>query len=153
MSNSFVTVDVKGVKVMFDSLNSKQLVSATRSAFTKSLKIMLQAVKANYDAAFPGSVLSKAIHAKAFRSGKGGIVDLIYVGKHSKGDPLYKSYILKMLNSGTKTRTTSKGYYRGSISGKHFFQSGVSASETAAVNSLQQNIEAAIQKKYEKLSK
>ena len=138
---------------MFDSLNSKQLVSATRSAFTKSLKIMLQAVKSSYDAAFPGSVLSKAIHAKAFRSGKGGIVDLIYVGKYSKGDQLYKSYILKMLNSGTAARSTSKGYYRGSISGRHFFTAGVNASESAAVNSLQQNIETAIQKKYEKLTK
>lgn len=173
--NSKTEVDISGAMAAFEALHPKQLRSATRSAFAKSGNIMKKAAQTEYKAAFPGSVLYRDIHMKAFRNGMGVVVDLVYLRNHPKGDKLYKSYILPMLELGTIERYTgsyggkraSKYYneksgkyegidlkrsnYRGKISGSGFFGRGVSGSIGRAMSELSRNIEDAITRKAKKV--
>lgn len=152
--NESIQVDISSVQRMFDALNPKQLASATRSAFGRSGRILLNAAKAAYRSMFPGSVLYRDMHMKAFRSGKGVMVDLIYTKRHQKGDPLYKSYVMKILEEGsykTGQRITAKGYNRGSLRGYHFFQQGVSGSMNQAQSDFQQNLESAMDRKIKQM--
>ena len=153
--NESIQVDMSRVQKMFDELNPKQLASATRSAFGKSGRILLNAAKAEYRSQFPGSILYRDMHMKAFRSGKGVIVDLLYTHGHQKGDAMYKSYVMKILEEGsykTGVRSTARGYNRGSLRGYHFFQTGVSGAMNQAESVFLQNLEAAMDRKIKQMS-
>ena len=100
MSDTTIQVDTRGLESLFEELAPKQLRSASRSAFNKAGRIILNAAKEEYRSMFPGSVLEKDMHMKAYRSGKGVMVDLLYAKRHDKGDPLYKSYVMKILEVG-----------------------------------------------------
>lgn len=107
---SSISVDIYGAQRAFDALTPQQLRSATRSAFRKSATVVKKSVQQEYRADFPGSILYRDVHSKDFRSGKGAIIDLMYMRNHPKGDRLYKSFVLPMLSKGTIDRYV--GWYR-----------------------------------------
>ena len=172
MTDTAIEVDVKGLENLFEELAPKQLRSASRSAFNKAGRIILNAAKEEYRSMFPGSVLEKDMHMKAYRSGKGVMVDLLYTKRHDKGDPLYKSYVMKILEVGNyKTARVSTGNYkgrsttsasawvagraqaranRGTLRAYHFFQNGTSSAKLQAQHEFNGLLEAAIQKQIQK---
>lgn len=161
-----VKVDISEVQAAFDYITPEKLRTATRSAFNAAGGIMKRSVQKEYRSMFPGSVLYQDVHMKAFRSGKGVMVDLIYTRDFPKGHPLYKSFILPMLESGTIERyvndddgvRVSKYYdrdkgaysagvnlkqsnYRGRIAkGYKFFRQGVNSSIGRAQSKVETNI-------------
>lgn len=160
MSETRVTVDISQVQAAFDFLTPEKLRTATRSAFNAASGILQRSAQKEYRAMFPGSIIYKDIHKKAYRSGKGAMVDLIYVKKHAK------SYILPMLEQGnfeTRPRVTKDGKNRGNIfggkdyrqpswesNGARFFSRGVDSSINRAQDKLQTNITKQIIKQAQK---
>lgn len=160
MSKAVIQVDTRQVEALFDRLEPKQLRSATRSAFNRAGRVMVNAAKAEYRSMFPGSVYYKDIHMKAYRSGKGVMVDLYYLKNHAKGDPLYKSYVLRILEVGNyKTARRSRGNSkngsradRGKIRAYHFFQQGTESVIQQVNSQFTANLEQAMKKQIEKAS-
>ena len=177
MSDDYaIQVDTKRLEVLFNELDPKHLRYASRSAFNKAGRIILNGVKEEYRGMFPGSVLQKDIHMKAYRSGKGVMVDLLYTKRHSKGDALYKSYVMKILELGNyKGKRISKGNYkayrpemsswsnqrwisaltaaradRGNIKAYHFFKKGTEATQERALQEINNLLEQAMQKQVAK---
>lgn len=156
MTNTAIEVNTSKMRELFDLLNPEQFRSASRSAFNKAGRTILNAVKANYQSMFPGSILYKDIHMKAFRSGKGVMIDLLYTKGHSKGDPLYKSYVMKILELGsykTGNRETAKAYSRGTLGARQFFRPAVDSVKSTVESDLRAMLQQAMQKQVEKAAK
>lgn len=150
--NNGVQVDISRIEKCLDQLKPNQWRQATRNAFRKSMSIVQNAVKAAYRQTYPGR-LWRDIHVSAFRSGKGAMVDLLYLKRRSKGDPLYHNFVMRFLNQGTQERQTKKGWSRGSVSGSHFFEQGVNSSMATAQATLMANLENALKKKIEQVNR
>lgn len=151
--NETVKIEDSSVRLMLDYLEPRQLRSATRSAFGKAGRTILGAAKASYRSMFPGSALYRGMHMKAYRSGKGVMVDLYYTKTASPGDPLYKSYVLKILELGsykTGNRTTRSGQSRGTLRAYGFFSRGVASSMPSAQSGFERDLMTAMQRQIDK---
>lgn len=160
-----MTVDAAGVRRMMDALSPDEAAAATRTAFRRTAGALRRSVQSAYRARFPGSVLYKAVHSAAWRTGKGATVDIYPAWQHyGKGDPLYKSYILPMLEQGNYLTSPRKRNVRlrdgstrqvtaGDIRASRFYRRGVDSGRQSAMSDLQRNIERAFMNKIEKLAR
>jgi len=141
---------------VYNVLKPDALVQVTKNAFSKSIKIMADAVKREYRSMFPGSAYYKAVHYKAFKTGKGAVVDINRFKRRRKGDPMYKSYVVRILELGsykTGERKTKKGWSRGVLTPRPFYAPGISASQQQAEASYMQNLDRAMAQKINQLAK
>lgn len=162
-----IGVDASGVIRLMDALSPDELAQTTRQALRSTAAAIQKAVQREYRAQYPGSVLWRAVHMSAWRSGKGAEVDInpAWFRKYGKGDPLYRSYILPTLEQGnykTSPRRAKRNrnyrnysassFNRGNIAGTRFFRRGVESSVTAARIELQGKIENALARRINRLA-
>lgn len=158
-------IDAEATQKAVEELSTRRMVNAFRAGFRKTNRIVLRSVQISYRAHFPGSVLYKDIHAKEFRSGKGAITDLKYVGRRKKGQQNGRkdkshAWIMRLLATGTAPRKayihmmTRHGCWwglnRGAITPNAFFEEGAKASQAQAQADMQKNLEEAIIKQAKK---
>lgn len=159
-----VSIDAEATQKAVEELSTRRMVNAFRAGFRKTNRIVQRSVQTSYRAHFPGSVLYKDVHAKEFRSGKGAITDLKYIGRRKKGPQNGRkdkshSWIMHLLATGTAprkayirmmTRHGCWGLNRGAITPNAFFEEGVKASQAQAQADMQKNLEEAIIKQAKK---
>lgn len=100
--------------------------------------------------------LAKGISIGLWKSKKGATVGLFTKKKsigYKGGKFKNPSFILRWIELGTAERKTSKGYNRGEMEEKRFFQKAVAAKKQEAEASLKDNIEKAIKKIAERKEK
>lgn len=152
-----VEVDVSKVVQALQNLEPKEMRKITKTAFRLAGNVIKSQAVRNYKAQFPSSERWRAIYTLPFRDGSGAYVKALSFRKMSarkiltiansiekKGGSVaaaraatYGSYILPMLEGGTKVRASRgrskkiKGN-RGAVRAYAFFQSALNSKGAAA---------------------
>ena len=148
-----ISVDDKEVIKSLSKLSFKQMNKAYREGLKKALNPILSQPKINFKTSGLTTVNKPYVGktSKQYFSMLQGIKTSVYVGdtEDSYGKVhIMKEFRLKFFEKGTKFRKTDKGYKRGSIKPKWFFENAMNQRSREAASSLDENISKSIIKAF-----
>ena len=148
-----ISVDDKEVIKSLSKLSFKQMNKAYREGMKKALNPILRQTKLNLKNSGIKNVNKPYVgkNGKQYFSMLQGVKTSVYVGdtEDSYGKVhIMKEFRLKFLEKGTKLRKTDKGYKRGSIKPKWFFENAMNQRSREAASSLDENISKSIIKAF-----
>lgn len=138
--------EVKALQDKFDSLTYTEMRGVIRSTLTQSAGILKRQTITN---------INNAPFRKSdqMKGGKGVKHKVRVNGVDTSFATVYLWSWLRMLEPGTKQRSTGKGYNRGSVKGYRFFASAKATTEGQVFSEMENRLTKQIEKKWEKNQK
>lgn len=160
-TESYIKVDTTAWERSVRNLTGREVMQSIRRGFRKSAGIIKKGIQKEVRAVtaphrqgvkrytirgyYYPRALYKDVKLSVFRSVLGANVSLC-----NPKNPDNRAYVMRILNAGSGSRVTKKGYNRGSLRTLNFFQKAVDSTKNTAITNLDENIRKAVMKQVDK---